>query len=161
VAKDPANGDGALRALYAHFAEEGATQDLYRVLLHQEQFRPNDKTVQNNLAQLSLLLNLNVDRGQRLARELYEKEPQNPVYVSTYAFALFHGGDARKAAQLMHSLGDEQLRRPELAAYYGIMLAAAGEHERAAEYLDLGEKAGLLPEERALLERARRTIAQR
>jgi Flp pilus assembly protein TadD len=161
VAKDPAQGDGALQALYRHFAENGDTRELYRVLLHREQLRPNDRDVQNNLAQISMLLNMNVERGHRLARDLYEKEPQNPIYVSTYAFALYHSGEPKKAADLMAKLGDDQLQQPELAAYYGIFLAAAGEHQRAAEFLDLGEKAGLLPEERALLERARRTIAQR
>jgi hypothetical protein len=40
------------------------------------------------------------------------------------------------------------------------MLAAAGDTARAGEFLDLGEKATLLPEEKALLEKARRSLAQ-
>ena len=43
----------------------------------------------------------------------------------------------------------------------GLILAAAGDQTRAAEYLDLGEKAYLLPQEKALLEKARRSLAQR
>ena len=117
--------------------------------------------MQNNIAQLSLLLNLNADRGHRLARDLHEREPKNPVYASTYAFALHAKGDTKKALAVMNTLTAEQLRQPEIAAYYGIILAAAGEHAKAAEYLDLGEKAGLLPEEKALVEKARRLLAQR
>ncbi len=161
AAKDPADGDAALQVLYNYFATDGDSQDLYRVLLHRQQFRPDDLDVQNNLAQLSLLLNLNVDRGQKLARDLFEKDSANPAYVSTYAFALHAAGDTRKAVKTMEALGAERLRHPELAAYFGIFLVAAGEGARAREFLDLGETATLLPEERALVEKARRTVAQR
>ncbi len=61
----------------------------------------------------------------------------------------------------MSAIPGEQLRPPAIAAYYGIVLAGAGDYARAAGFLDLGEKASLLPEEKALLERARRTLARR
>ena len=161
IAKDPMKGDDALRVLYGYFAKNGDTQNLYRVLLHQVEIHPEDPNVQNNLAQLSLLLNLNADRGQKLAREVYEKDPKNPAYVSTYAFALHVQGDTRKALKALETLTSEQLHQPGIAAYYGIMLAAAGDTARAAEFLDLGEKASLLPQEKALIEKARRSLAQR
>jgi hypothetical protein len=161
AAKDPAGGDGALQALYNHFTETGATHDLYRVSLQQQELRPNDRNVQNNVAQLGLLLNMNTERALRTARDLYESEPNNSAYVSTYAFALQNAGDTKKALHMMSGLTEEQLRDPAVAAYYGIILAASGDHARAEEYLDLGQKAALLPEERALLEKARRTLAQR
>ena len=161
IAKDPMKGDEALRALYAYFAKNGDTQNLYRVLLHQLELHPDDPNVQNNFAQLSLLLNMNADRGQKLAREVYEKDPKNSAYVSTYAFALHVQGDTKKALKALETLTPEQLHRPEFAAYYGILLAAAGDTTRAPEFLDLGEKASLLPEEKALLEKARRSLAQR
>ena len=161
AAKDPANGDDALQALYTYFAQNGATQDLYRVLLHRQGLRPDDRGVQNNVAQISLLLGLNVERAQKMARDLHESEPTNAVYASTYAFALHAQGDSKKAEKVLSSLSPEQLRQPEIAAYYGIVLAGAGDQARAAEFLDLSEKAGLLPEERALVEKARRTLARR
>lgn len=161
ASKDPANGDAALQALYNHFSKSGATQDLYRVLLHRQEFLPSDRNIQNNVAQLSLLLNLNVERARKIARDLYESEPKNPVYASSYAFALHTKGDDKQALKILNTLTPEQLRQPDLAAYYGIVLAATGDHARAAEYLDLAEKAGLLPEERALVEKARRTLARR
>jgi predicted Zn-dependent protease len=161
AAKDPANGDDALQALYTYFAANKATQDLYRVLLHRQDLRPNDRAIQNNVAQLSLLLNLNVERANKIARDLHDSEPKNAVYASTYAYALHAAGDSKKAEKVLSTLTPEQLREPEIAAYYGIILAGAGEHGRAAEFLDLSEKAGLLPEERALVEKARRTLARR
>jgi predicted Zn-dependent protease len=102
-----------------------------------------------------------MDRGQKIARELFEKEPANAAYVSTYAFALYSQGDFKGAVKVLGALTDEQLHQPDVAAYYGIILAAAGDQARAGEFLDLGEKATLLPEEKALLEKARRSLAQR
>ncbi|MEY2504301.1 MAG: hypothetical protein QOG27_581 [Verrucomicrobiota bacterium] len=162
ISKDPIKGDEALRTLYQYFAKKSDTENLYRVMLHNIELHPEDRNVQNNFAQLSLLLGLNVERGQKMAREVYEKDPKNPIYVSTYAFALHTQGDTKKALKVLGTLTDEQLHRPEIAAYYGIILAAAGEAERAGEFLDLGEKApNLLPQEKALIEKARRSLAQR
>jgi cytochrome c-type biogenesis protein CcmH/NrfG len=161
VAKDPVIGDNALRTLYRYFAQNADAENLYRVLLHQLELHPDDRNVQNNFAQLALLLNLNADRGQKIARDVYEKDPKNPAYVSTYAFALHVQGDSKKAVKILEALTTEQLHTPEIAAYYGVILAAAGEQTRAPEFLDLGEKAKLLPQEKALIEKARRSLAPR
>ena len=158
--KDSNKGDLALQSLYRYYAQNGDTHGLYRVILRREEMHPQDRKIQNNFAQLSLLLNLNVDRGQKLARELYEAEPANAAYVSTYAFALYTQGELEKARRVFSALSEEQLRQPDIAAYYGIVLAAAGDRGKAAEYLDLGDKATLLPEEKALLDKARRMITQ-
>lgn len=161
VAKDPVKGDEALGTLYRYFAKNTDTENLYRVLLHRMELHPNDLNVQNNYAQISLLLNMNTERAQKIAREIYEKDPANSAYASTYAFALHVQGETKKAVKILEGLTAEQLRQPEIAAYYGIILAAAGDHARAAEFLDLGEKTTLLPQEKALVEKARRSLAQR
>jgi cytochrome c-type biogenesis protein CcmH/NrfG len=161
AAKDPVKGDEALQTLYRYFARNGDTENLYRVLLHRAELRPEDRNVQNNFAQLSLLLNLNITRAQRIAHDLYEKEPKNAAYASTYAFALYSQGETKQALKILNGLTDEQLHQPEVAAYYGVFLAAAGDQARALEFLDLAEKATLLPEEKTLVEKARRSLAQR
>jgi hypothetical protein len=159
VTKDPVRGEDALRALYRYFVKTNDAENLYRVLLHQSELHPDDRDVQNNFAQLSLLLNLNPERGQKTAREVYEKDPKNPAYVSTYAFALHIQGDTKKALKVLETLTPDQLHKPEIAAYYGILLAATGD-PRAGEFLDLGEKATLLSQEKALIEKARRALAR-
>jgi hypothetical protein len=161
ASKDSVKGEAALQTLYDYFAKSGDTQNLYRVLLHLEELRPNNRDIQNNVAQVSLLLNLNVDHGQKLAHDLYEKEPKNAAYASTYAFALYTQGNMKKAIQVFSGLNDTQLRQPPIAVYYGVLLAGVGDHDRAAQFLDLGDKASLLPEEKALAEKARRSLAQR
>jgi len=53
------------------------------------------------------------------------------------------------------------VERPQSAAYYGVLLANSGDFSRAAKFLDLGEKADLLPEEKKLVEKAQLTVARR
>jgi len=96
AAKDPINAEKTLRVLYDFYASRRDTQELYRVLVHLEKVRPTDRSVRNNLAQISLLLNLNPDQAYRAAREVYEQEPKNPDYAAPYAFSLYLQGDVKK-----------------------------------------------------------------
>src|SRR5439155_2842980 len=91
--KDPSYAEKTLRMLYDFYAGRHDTAELYRVLVHLDKVRPNDRAVRNNLAQVSLLLNLDPDGSYRLAREIYEQEPKNPDYAATYAFAMYLQGD--------------------------------------------------------------------
>ena len=161
AAKDPINAEKTLRMLYDFYASQRDTQELYHVLVHLEKVRPTDLSVRNNLAQISLLLNLNLDQAYRVAREVYEREPTNPDYAATYAFSLYLQGDVKKALQALAGFSEEELERPQIAAYYGVLLANSGDFSRAAKYLDLGEKAALLPEEKKLVEKAQLTVARR
>jgi thioredoxin-like negative regulator of GroEL len=161
AARDPVNAEKTLCLLYDYYAGRRDTQELYRVLLHLEKVRPTDPAVRNNLAQISLLLNLNADRANRLAREVYEGEPKNPDYAATYAFSLYLQGNMKRALQVLAGFSEVQLERPQIAAYYGVMLARNGDFSRASKFLDLSEKANLLPEEKKLVEKAKLTVAQR
>jgi tetratricopeptide (TPR) repeat protein len=161
AAKDPINAEKTLRMLYDFYADRRDTQELYRVLVHLEKVRPRDRAVCNNLAQISLLLNLDADRAYQLVREVYEQEPKNANYASTYAFSLYLQGDVKRALQVLAGFSEAELERPQIAAYYGVMLANSGDFARAAKFLDLGEKASLLPEEEKLVEKARLTVARR
>ena len=161
AAKDPINAEKTLRMLYNFYASQRDTQELYRVLVHLEKVRPTDLSVRNNLAQISLLLNLNPDQAYRVAREVYEEEPKNPDYAATYAFSLYLQGDVKKALQALAGFSEAELEQPQIAAYYGVLLASSGDFSRAAKFLDLGEKAYLLPEEKKLLKKAQLTVARR
>ena len=144
----------ALQLLYQHYARTGDTGGVYRVLLRSAEIAPDNLTMQNNLAQVSLLLDADADRARKIAAELVKKEPTNAAYVSTYAFSLYGRGETGPALQAMETLTPEQLQTPAIAAYYGIILAAAGQKEKAREYLHRGAQAFLLPEEKALVAKA-------
>ncbi len=151
----------ALRNLYLRYAAANDTQGLYRVLLRLCESDASDLDAKNNLAQISLLLNAEPAYGRKLAEEVYQRDSSNPLYVTTYAYALYSKGDVSGAIKVMQNLTEEKLQEPAVSAYYGIFLAASGDTEKARRYLDLGEKAKLLPEERALLDQAKRRVQLR
>lgn len=157
LAKFPEKQDQALETLYLCYAKNGDTQGLYRVLVRRFESDSSNLNVENNLAQVSLLLNANPEEARRLAAEVYHKIPSNAAYATTYAYSLLAKGDAKGAARIMSSLTEEQLRDPSVSAYYGICLTAVKD-ERARVYLEAGQKATLLPEEKALLDKAFREL---
>jgi Flp pilus assembly protein TadD len=158
LTKDQQRQNAALGALSQSYASEGDTSNLYRVVLRLSELRPGDPETENNVAQLSLLLNRDRQRAAALAKKLYEQSPGNPVFASTYAFSLYSQGQYAQASQAFRLVKEEDLRTPAIAAYYGMVLVANGDRAKAREFLELGEKATLLPEERALLSRALATV---
>jgi Flp pilus assembly protein TadD len=157
LGKNPEKQRAALASLNQYYTEKGQTADLYRVVARLSEINPDDESVQNNLTQLSLLLNLNVDLAQTQAEELYRKHPGDAIFASTYAFSLYHRGLFQQAVKVMDKLKPGDLLDPSVSAYYGIFLAAAGDKVKAAEYLERGSKASLFPEEKALVEKAHKT----
>lgn len=154
LSKDPTKAKTALNALYQHYAGNSDTRNLYLVASRSAQIAPNDPYAQNNFAQLASLLKVDLDNALTVAQRVYERDPQNPNFASTYAFALFSNDRTRQALKVMNTLPQEQLSKPEIAAYYGIILAASNDAENAREFLEIGSKAKLLPEEKELIEKA-------
>jgi Flp pilus assembly protein TadD len=158
LTKDPATKLSALRTLYQYYAKSRDSSGLYRTLVKLVETNPDDTALQNNLAQVSLLIGADVEHARKLAAEVSAKEPSNPAYRSTYAFALLSNGEVKGALEAMKSLSEEQLRDPAVAPYYGLILAAAGEKEKAREFLRRANEAQLLPEEKALIAKAENSL---
>ena len=150
---DPEKQKDAIETLYQYYLHNQNTQGLYRTLVRWKDLAPNDLNVQNNLAQVSLLLDAGRDEARKMAADLYHKEPTNAAYVATYAYSLLSKGDTKGAAKVMSSLTPEQLRDPSVSAYYGICLAAMHD-EKARDFLAAGQQAPLLPEEKKLIDKA-------
>jgi thioredoxin-like negative regulator of GroEL len=153
LAKYPEKQKDALQTLYRLYAKLGDTQGLFRVLGRLSESDPSNLNLENNLAQVSLLLNANQDEARRMAADVYHKMPSNPAYATTYAYSLLTKGDPKGAVKVLNALGEGQLRDPVAATYYGICLAATWD-ERARPFLETGRKTNLLPEEKALVEKA-------
>jgi tetratricopeptide (TPR) repeat protein len=148
----------ALFLLYQIYAQEGNTRQMCWAAAKARVVDPTNESAENNFAMLSLLLKNDVDRATELARALYSKQPTNPVFTSTYAYALHLAGRTQDALRIMSVLRTDQLRDPSIAAYYGIFLAASGAHAEAAGFLELAKKATLLPEEKQLVASAVREL---
>jgi thioredoxin-like negative regulator of GroEL len=157
LTKYPDKEKEAIQALYVYYQKNRDSQGLYRVLVRLTEDNPGNLDTQNNLAQISLLLDVKTQEARRMAAEVYHKVPGNPAYATTYAYALLTKGDTQAAAKVMATLSEEQLKDPAVSAYYGLCLAAVKD-PRAGKFLDAGDKAKLLPEERVLLDKARTSI---
>lgn len=147
----PGCGRWVTQDLYRHYRQLGDADALLRVLALTLERDPSDAAARNNQAMLWLLKGMNTENAMKCSREVWEKNRTNPAAVSTHAFALYTQGQAREAVKLMETLPEAELRRPGLAAYYGLFLAKVGALERARNYLHLAQGAPLLPEEKALL----------
>jgi hypothetical protein len=133
-------------------AETGKMQKISRLMLNAN---PKSVAARNNYVFLSLLLRTSEGSPHLAAEAMYKENPTNVSVVSTYALSLFQLNRARAATQTLETLKPAQLREPSVAIYYGWFLVAARRGVRAEEYLKLGERWPLLPEEQAIFERIR------
>jgi len=143
-----------LQTLYQHYVSDGDTAGLRKLAAYLVKVQPSNKNAENDFAILSLLLNRDVKEADALAADLYRQFPGNPVYASTYAYALQCEGHPVDALGVLEALPRDAFKDPALAAYYGIILAANHAPNRARPYLQSAQQGSLLPEERALVEKA-------
>jgi tetratricopeptide (TPR) repeat protein len=148
------NEKGAFLMLYDRLFEAGNTPALHSLLDKVLEFVPSNLELKNNLALVSMLVDPKNERGHNLAHEVYNADPQNASFLSTYAYSLHCQGKSGEAIKLLEKLKRDQLDEPAVAAYYGVILAGSGDHTRARHYLELAHGARLLPEERNLLSKA-------
>ena len=144
-------------------ATPAACKEVFSTLVD---FDPGDLTAKNNLASLDLLLNLDTSDAAQMAHEVYLKHPNVSAFAATYAYSQYVQGDAVAGIKTMETLTPKQLQQPGVAVYYGVILAAAGETNKAAKYLDIANTGNLLPEEKDLAKgcperRSKRSLPER
>ncbi len=145
-----------LSLLEKTYVATGNTAGLQKVYSAMMKYDSPDAVAKNNFAAISLLLNRRADEAREIARENFQLHPQDSVIVSTYAFSLHLQGKTDDGLKLLAQLKSDELRKPGVATYYGLLLAAAGQTNRALEYLDLAvQSTQLLPEEKTLIANAR------
>jgi tetratricopeptide (TPR) repeat protein len=136
----------------------GRTRSLMTLFDQQLKLNPADLSVKNNLAMCALLLDAQELKPNDLARSLYEQDPSNPSYISTYAFLLYLQKKDAQALQIIEKINPEVLKKPSVAGYYALILKANGNPAKAKIYLDIALKSNLLPEERKIFDQARSGI---
>ena len=60
---------------------------------------PENSSILNNMAYLLTVSNQQLDQALQYARQAHQKDPGNPVYLDTYAFAQFKNGQSEPALQ--------------------------------------------------------------
>ncbi|MEJ0090099.1 MAG: hypothetical protein WDM80_10190 [Limisphaerales bacterium] len=146
---------GANTALVEILFNSGRTRPLMMLFGQQLKWAPTDFTIKNNLTMCALLLDAQELKPNEMAQAAYELAPDNQSYISTYAFSLYLQKKYAEALQIIEKLSPQQLKKPSIAGYYGLILKANGNLTKAKPYFDLALKSNLLPEERKLFERAR------
>ena len=114
---------------------------------------PALRTISPNLAPLES----RDAHARAIAQDLHKAHPHDAA--SPHAFALFNPV-SESALKIMRQLTPEQVHDPSVAAYFGVLLAAAGQNDDATEYFALAEKAKLLPEEEELVAQAKASLAR-
>jgi hypothetical protein len=142
----------ALEMLQQQYTARMDTRGLQRVYSTIAGFNPRDLVAKNNLAAISLLLNSQLSRAHQIAREIYTANPTNEIFASTYAWSMHVQGKSAEALQTMEKLAPRHLEDPNIALYYGALLATNRQPQKAKLYLDIAARATLLPEEKALLQ---------
>ena len=142
----------AFRELDRQYSAEGNTRGLNKLYAALMSVEPENTVVKNNFAATCLLLHQNLPRAHQAAREIYTQRPADPVVSSTYAYSLHIQGRSKEALDILQKIKQEDLEQPGIALYYGAILAANGETNRAGQYLARASKGAMLPEEKALIQ---------
>jgi tetratricopeptide (TPR) repeat protein len=152
VAKNFPREGWALDSLNNGYMRRADTRGLFSVYATLLEHGATNGLVMNNYASLALLLGTNVARAHQIAHEVYLKGTNNPAFVSTYAWSLFLQGKTADALKMIEQIPPERLAEPSMAAYYGTILAANGQKEKARAFLERTQTGPVLPEEKALAE---------
>jgi hypothetical protein len=136
--------------LHRFYAAAGTTSGLNLLYSELATYEPNNFVAKNNFAATSMLLNKNLAKAHETARELYTQNPDDSVMASTYAFSQHLQGHTREGLAALEKFPATALETPVLALYYGVLLAADGQTNRATKFLELAQTSALLPEERNL-----------
>ena len=144
----------ALRELDRMYVTTGDTRSLNKLYAMMASYDSRNFVAQNNWLATSLLLKLELPKTHAQAKDLFARHPGEPVIASTYAYSLHLQGKTREGLAVLEKLKPEALENPSVALYYGVLLSASGDAGKAAKYVGISQKAGLLPEERALADQA-------
>jgi tetratricopeptide (TPR) repeat protein len=158
IVSEHPDAEWARKALGQSLFASGQTRSLMQLCSQQSSRDPSDLVAKNTLAITALLLNAQEMRPAQIALELYQKSPTNASFAATYAISLYLQGKKTEACQVLERLDPQQLESAPVAPCYGLLLEASGDGRKAKKYLDLASKLQMLPEERKLIESARRSL---
>ena len=145
----------ALDNLGQLYRAKNETTKLYEVLQRLHESSPNEAAITADLARLGLDVDENTERSHQLAKEAYDRAPNDVNCGVTYALSLQRLGKDLEAVAIIRSLPPEALHDPHAAVYVALVLVEATELDAAKDYVAAAEKGKLYPEERKVLEEAK------
>jgi len=155
VEENPTMRREALDNLRLLYRAKDETTKLYTVLQRLHESSPNEAPITADLARLGLNLGENIESSHQLAKEAYDRAPNDVNCAVTYAFSLHRLGKDAEALAVIQSLPPERLHEDHAAIYVALVLVEGNEPEKAKDYTKGAETAKLYPEEKKLLEEAK------
>ena len=155
VEENPTMRREALDNLRQLYRAKNDTTKLYTILQRLHESSPNEGPITADLARLALNLGENTESSYQLAKEAYDRAPNDVNCAVTYAFSLHRLGRNAEALAIIRSLPPERLHDSHAPVYVALVLVEGNELESAKDYIQAAEKGKLYPEEKKLLEEAK------
>jgi Tfp pilus assembly protein PilF len=152
---NPAMRREALDNLRELYRAKDETANLYAVLQRLHESSPNEVSITADLARLGLNLRENIESAHQLAKEAYDRAPNEINCAVTYAFSLHRLGRNAEALAIIQSFFPEQLHNPHAAVYVALVLVEGNELEGAKDYIHAAERGKIYPEEKKVLGEAK------
>lgn len=154
VAKEAPMRREALEALSRIYRANNDLTNLYRTAQRLHENSPNEPALAANSARLALLVDQNPAEGHRLAKETYDRAPDDVNVAMTYAFSLYTLGRTPEGIEVMKKLPPDGLRDSHAAVYAALLLLDENQAPSAQEYIFAAQAGPIFPEEKKLLEEA-------
>jgi hypothetical protein len=155
VEENPTMRREALDNLRQLYRAKDETTKLYAVLQRLHESSPNEAPITADLARLGLNLGENIETSHQLAKEAYDRAPNEVDSAVTYAFSLHRLDRNAEALAIIQSLPPERLHDAHAAVYVALVLVEGNELEGAKDYIAAAENDKLYSEEKKLLEEAK------
>ena len=149
--KDPGE-TWARKELYEMYSREGNSGQMIRMMELVLKENPEDQVAKYNVAGLLMVIERDIERAERLARELHEADPQSLANAALYAYALKLKGEGDKGAKILDSRNDLDRLGNDANAYYALILFTCGRSDEALRFAAAVDRQELLPELRATLD---------
>jgi len=154
VAKDAPMRREALDALFKIYRANNDLPNLYKIAQRLHENSPNEPALAANCARLALLVDQNPADGHRLAKETYDRAPNDVNAAMTYAYSLYMLGRTAEGIGVMKTLPPEGVHDPHAAVYAALLLLDENNTAAAQEYVVAAQAGPIFPEEKKLLDEA-------
>lgn len=144
----------ALDALYRIYRANNDLPNLYRIAQRLHESSPNEPGAAANYARLALLVDQNPALGHRLAKETYDRAPEDINAAMTYAYSLYGLGRTAEGIEIMKKLPADGVHDPHAAVYAALLLLDENQVAAAQEYIEAAQAGPIFSEEKKLLEEA-------
>ena len=159
IANNPPMRREALDALRRLYRGNNELEKLYGVLQRLHESSPNEAPITADLARLGLNIGENTKQSHDLAKEAYERAPNEVNCAVTYAFSLYRLRRGAEGLAIIQKLPPDQLHDPHAAVYVALLLLDANQIDAARDYIAAADDTNIYIEEKQLLDEAKAQLA--